>query len=297
MIVLKKIIYIKEIEKTSGLKFILSKLKKYLNIIKIEDDKVYYLPIFKENKLSEYRIKKLTKKISILLEKDVSNSIVLSEYLNKNQLLKNYLYSKNVNILNGKFLFKCLTYKIIEYIFKIKNSKMESGEVSLLINDFTEINKEIIISIAKDIKRLNIVTNNISKCKKIEEYLYEEFGIILNISNNKRRSLLKSEIIINLDFPEELINKYMLYYNATIVNMIGKINIYSKRVNGININNYTIVLPEEYKLENFQNEIVYESLIYKKSSYKEINEQIIKDKIEIDKLIGNNGPIRENEIA
>ena len=297
MIVLKKIIYIKEIEKTSGLKFILSKLKKYLNIIKIEDDKVYYLPIFKENKLSEYRIKKLTKKISILLEKDVSNSIVLSEYLNKNQLLKNYLYSKNVNILNGKFLFKCLTYKIIEYIFKIKNSKMESGEVSLLINDFTEINKEIIISIAKDIKRLNIVTNNISKCKKIEEYLYEEFGIILNISNNKRRSLLKSEIIINLDFPEELINKYMLYYNATIVNMIGKINIYSKRFNGININNYTIVLPEEYKLENFQNEIVYESLIYKKSSYKEINEQIIKDKIEIDKLIGNNGPIRENEIA
>ena len=285
MIVLKKIIYIKEIEKTSGLKFILSKLKKYLNIIKIEDDKVYYLPIFKENKLSEYRIKKLTKKISILLEKDVSNNIVLSEYLNKNQLLKNYLYSKNVNILNGKFLFKCLTYKIIEYIFKIKNSKMESGEVSLLINDFTEINKEIIISIAKDIKRLNIVTNNISKCKKIEEYLYEEFGIILNISNNKRRSLLKSEIIINLDFPEELINKYMLYYNATIVNMIGKINIYSKRFNGININDYTIVLPEEYKLENFQNEIVYESLIYKKSSYKEINEQIIKDKIEINFFI------------
>lgn len=167
----------------------------------------------------------------------------------------------------------------------------------MLINDFTDINKEIIIHIAKNIKRLNVVTNHINKCKKIEEYLYNEFGIMLNISNNKRRSLLKSEIIINMDFPEEIINKYRIYDKSVILNINDKIDIKSKRFSGININYYQILMPDEYKLEGFQNEVIYESLIYVKNKYKDINEKIVKDKIDINKLIGNNGIIRENEIA
>ncbi len=165
-----------------------------------------------------------------------------------------------------------------------------------MINDFTDINKEIIIHIAKNIKRLNVITNHINKCKKIEEYLYNEFGIMLNVSNNKRKSLLKSEVIINIDFPEELINKYAIYNKAIILNINDRINIKSKRFNGINVNYYKIKAPDECKLKNFQDEIVYESLIYIKNNYSEIRNKITKDKISINKLIGNNGSIRENEI-
>lgn len=164
----------------------------------------------------------------------------------------------------------------------------------MLINDFTDINKEIIIEIAKSIKRLNIVTNHINKFQKIEEYLYNEFGIMLNISNNKRRSLLKSEVIINFDFPEEIINKYRIYDKAIILNISGKINLQSRRFNGININYYKILVPDEYKLNGFQDEIIYESLIYG-NKYEYINKKITEDKIEVNKLIGNNGSIRENE--
>ena len=119
---------------------------------------------------------------------------------------------------------------------------------------------------------------------------------MLNISNNKRKSLLKSEIIINIDFTEESINKYKIFDNAIIVNINDKINIQSKRFNGININYYKIQIPDEYKLEGFQNEIVYESLIYGKK-YKYINERIIKEKIKINRLIGNNGIIKEREFV
>ncbi len=123
---MKKIIYIKETEeKATTIKRILLSVSKFFNIIKVQDDSMYYLPIFRNNKLSKYTIKRLTNKINILLEKSGANNIVLSEYLNNKQLFKNYLYSKNINILNGRFLFKCLTYKIIEYIFKVKNSAME----------------------------------------------------------------------------------------------------------------------------------------------------------------------------
>ncbi len=120
-----KIIYIKEYKETSNIKKrILLNIKKLLNIIKIKDN-TYYLPIFKDTKLSKYRIKKITNKINRLLEKDGANSIAISEYLYSNQLFKNYLYSNNINILNGRYLFKCLTYQIIEYILKTKNKEME----------------------------------------------------------------------------------------------------------------------------------------------------------------------------
>ena len=179
---------------------------------------------------------------------------------------------------------------------KLKVKKQNYGEVSILINDFTDISEEIIIDIAKRIKRLNIITNHIEKCKRVQEYLYNEFGIMLSITNNKRKSLLKSEIILNIDFVEESINKYKIYDNAIIVNINNKISLQSKRFNGININYYKIQIPEEYKLENFQNEIMYESLIYGRN-YKYINEKIIKDEIRISKLIGNNGVINKYEIA
>lgn len=179
---------------------------------------------------------------------------------------------------------------------KLRIKQWNFGEVSLLINDFTQVNTDIIIHIAKNIKRLNIVTNHINKCKRIEEYLYNEFGIILNVSNNKRRSLLKSEVIINFDFPEELINKYRIYDNAVIINTNDKIDIKSKRFSGTNINYFKIIFPDKYKIDGFQNEIVYESLIYTKKGYKDIFEKTIKDKVAINKLIGNNGIISNKEI-
>lgn len=165
----------------------------------------------------------------------------------------------------------------------------------MLVNDFIEINRDIIIHIAKSVKRLNVITNHIEKFKKLGEYLYNEFGIMLNVSNNKNKSILKSEVIINMDFPEELINKYRIYDSAIIININDKINIRSKRFNGININYYKIQIPDEYKLEGLKEEVVYESLIYGKK-YKDIYEKILKDEIKINKLIGNNGMITKAEI-
>lgn len=132
-----KVIYIKETEEICDIKkMILLKIKKSLNIIKVKkenNNSMLYLPIVKESKIPKYRIKRLSNKISKLLEKEDSNIIVLSEYLNKNLLLKNYLYSNNINILDGKFLFKCLIYKNINYIFKIKNKIIDIRR-SFIIN-------------------------------------------------------------------------------------------------------------------------------------------------------------------
>ncbi len=131
---MKKIIYVRETEdKYNIINKIILYIKNILNIIKVRDNKIYYLPILKNKKLSKHKIRKLTNRINILLEKNGVNCVALSEYLDSNQLFKNYLYSNNINILNGRFLFNCLIYKIIEYIFNIKNEEMEFRR-SFIIN-------------------------------------------------------------------------------------------------------------------------------------------------------------------
>ena len=119
---------------------------------------------------------------------------------------------------------------------------------------------------------------------------------MLNISNNKKTSLSKSEIIINIDFTKELLNKYRIYDKAIIFNVLDKINIDSKRFNGTNIVYYRITMPKEYKMQEFEDEMVYESIIYQYNDFNKARKRIEKDKIRIKKLIGKNGPIRESEI-
>lgn len=93
-----------------------------------------------------------------------------------------------------------------------------------------------------------------------------------------------------------MLNQYNIYDKAVIINVLEKISIYRKRFNGANINYFRIIMPEEYVISEFDNEIVYESIIYQYKELASIRNRIIEDKIKIKKLIGNNGPVQESEI-
>lgn len=123
-----KIGYIRETEES---KSFLEKLslffKRIFNIIdvKIENEKIiYYLPISNKTKLTTYRIRKILKKLVIILEKEGIYNIAVSKYLSKDEF-KLYLYSQNINILNGRYLYKCLVYDLLKYIFDKKQKQME----------------------------------------------------------------------------------------------------------------------------------------------------------------------------
>ena len=53
---------------------------------------------------------------------------------------------------------------------------------------------------------------------------------MITINNNKKKSLTKSDIILNIDFPNELINKYRIAENANIINIKGETKIKQKTV-------------------------------------------------------------------
>lgn len=294
------ICYISETHETCDfVKRIVIKIKKIFNIVEFSEDNgktTITLPLFKSNKIRNKKIIKIAQRINKKLYDNNIENVVLSNYLEENEILKQKLYCQNINILDGRYLFYLLIPEIIEYILKRQKVKLQNGEVTLLINDFTQNNAKIITYIAQNVKRVNIVTNHSNKFKKIEDYLYNELGVILNITNNKSKSLSNANLIINIDFPEEIINKYEINSNAIIVNIFNEIKIRAKKFNGININYYKACIPKEYQIDSFQNNLVYESSIYK-YSYENARKDIIANKIRIKKLVGINGDISENEFC
>ena len=293
--------YIRETKETCDfIKRAMLKFKRIFNILDMQSLQgkiIYNLPLYETSIIKDKKIKKIAKKIcKILYQKDIDN-VVLSDKLGSNELFKAILYENNINILNGRKLFGYLIYNVVNYILKRQKKTEQTQEITILVNDINKQKIENIILFAKKFRRVNIVTNHIEKFRKIEQYLYSEYGIIINVSNNKSKSLLKSNLIINFDFTQELINKYIINSNAIIINILDKVIIESKKFNGININYYKINIPNKYKIDGFSNEVLYESIIYKENSLEKIINIIKKDNIKIKRLVGNKGEISNREFV
>lgn len=249
-----------------------------------KDDRILLrLPLKETIQLKEKQIKKIKKQIQ---QYNVKN-VILSENLYN---LKDELCTMNINILNGTVLFKILLDEIIKYICTKINNKMEKINIAVLTNDGSSINKEIIICLAEKVKTINIVTNKKDEFSFIEDLLYKDKGIIVRISNNYRTSLNKTDVIINMDFPENMISKYYIPSKCIIININGGVKIRTKKFSGININGYNIVIPEKYKVTGYNDKYVYESNIIDKE-YKLAKRQLLDDNIKIKNLLGEKGVI------
>ena len=271
-----------------------NKISKMFNILKLEQDKII-LPI-DEEKLEIKKANKLAIKTKKILDIANCNKVIISKKIKEQPLYINYLNSYNIEIVDGKWLFEVLSYKTIEYISKVKKIKEEELSVSILINKITETSLHNIKKIARNCKRVNIVTNHIELFKKMENQILDEDGIMITITNNKRKSLSKSNIILNIDFPQELLNQYNIYEEAIIVNIQGNIKIKKKRFNGMCVNDYEIQVlnDEEFDYDKeirYNKKDIYEASMYKKQPMENIMRKIKRDKVKIVNLFGENSSI------
>ena len=257
---------------------------KLFQIITLKEDKII-LPIGDEE-ISDKKAKKLADKTKKIIDKVSSKKIVISKKIKKQKQYINYIQSEDIEIIEGKKLFQILVVPTLEYIVEKKKLKREDTYVSILINEMSEIMLENIRQIVRQFKKVNIVTNHIEKFKKIEEQILNQEGILINVANNKRKSLSKSKIILNVDFPTELINKYQINEDAIIINLRGNVKINKKRFNGLNINDYEIESKNyeefDYEKENlYCKKDIYESQLYLNQPIEYIERKIEKDKVKI----------------
>ena len=265
-----------------------------LNIVKLQGNRII-LPIKEKYKSKEKKIKteqELYKKTKKVIDKANSKKVILSKKVQNLKTYVNNIQSLELDIVNGKWLFFMVIPEVLEYIIQKEKIKKQDTDIHILINDVNDNTIKLIKIVSKTYKNVYIVTKHIEKFKRIEEQILEENGTIIMIMNNKKKSLAKAKIIVNIDFPQELINQYIIYEQAIIVDCYGNITINKKRFNGLIIQNYDIDIKDKnkYYLENekyFTKEL-YEAEFYKKQPYENVREKIQKDGINISKLFGVN---------
>ena len=211
-------------------------------------------------------------------------NVCLSNNLIENNEFIDFTNQNNLNIMDGKWLLKNIVDKILEYIAESRKEKLNTYEVTSLCNKLDDTIVEKIKEIAPKVKKFNIITNNPKQYKKLEEELYKEKGVVLNISTNYKKTAENSIIVINFDFNEEYVKKCAFKLNAYIINTNKDIDKLS--FEGKNLISYKMGLPEKYSkvesiLNNFDTNSLYESFLYKNTSYKNIKNELVEDNAKI----------------
>lgn len=150
-----------------------------------------------------------------------------------------------------------MTPKLIEKVADSNNIKISDARIAVAVNDKNDWVENIIKYLSEDFKSVNIVTNNIRTFKALEEKLFEESGMAITVTNNKRRSLLKDDIILNIDFPGEILNRYSINENSIIISIEENVKIHKKRFNGKVICDYKIRLKPNSQISEDLNKIPY----------------------------------------
>ena len=225
----------------------LDKSKLFGQVI-VKDDKILIKK--KVNKMKLPKKIKLIKKINKVLKVNNSNKVIISKELKKEEEFINLLYSNGIDIIQGKYLFKAIIEKFLENICIKNNLKKQDVCIAITVNDVNEWVVKLIEKLSTKFKMINVVTKKANYFKNIQKRLYDENGIIITITNNKKKALSKTDIVLNIDFPEEIINKYNIKDDGIIINLEEKVKIKKKRFNGKIINDYEINVKEDTDMYN-----------------------------------------------
>ena len=187
-----------------------------ISITKLHDSVVVLIPEYK--KYNFIRIKRIQKQLIKACKISEVENCIFSE---DSQFLNGCI---DVTIQKNKKLMKSMILEILEYIFTKNCENSELENIYIFMNEYSDFNITIIENLCKKFKTVNIITENLKKFKNLENALYDE-GILITVSNNKRKSVKNARYIINVDFENEtaLIDDGLLE-SLDIVAIVGEFN-------------------------------------------------------------------------
>ncbi len=245
------------------------------------------------------------------IEKRNIDTLVFSKELDNNfkEELCLMLHSKKLNVLNGKKLMQYMDFEIVKYILNKQNATMKQEDIYIVFKKAQGLDLNFLKRFIENFKTTNIVTNDIERLKNVQDNLLENDGILIAVSNNKKKALKRAKYIINVNLNKEELEKYVINRNSIIINLQENVKYDNPSFDGININYFNISCPDEYiekfeQIGNLETEFdlvkLYESILLcssiQKLKLEEVYERISKDDIKITELIGNNGPISDEEL-
>lgn len=240
------------------------KNKKMLNLIYVNKEK------------RNYKIKTI-KKLKRKLKKVGDKNVIFSKEI-KNILSENNMFNRE-----SKLIYKENIIPIINNVILQKGNNPNEENIYVLIKSNNMTNNQKILSMISTYKTVNIITPIIKNFIKLEQRLEEESELI-SVLNNKRKSLIKAEYIINVDFTENDLAQYNINRQSIIFNISDNKIEHIHGFDGIIINNIEL---NSLKNERFDLQDEYEK-----------NKEIIINRIEksMYKLVGKNGYIARSEL-
>lgn len=249
--------------------------------------------------------KKVKEKLARIIKKLGIDAVVFSKELEgdfKNDICEMI----NIKVVNGKKLMEFMEYDIVKYVLDKQNADTKKEDIYIVFKRDSNLNLDFLKRFLENFRLVNIVTNDVDKLKNIQDNLLDNEGILISVSNNKRKALKRAKYILNINLTKEELEKYRINREAIIVNIGENVKYDEPCFDGVNINYFKISCPDEY-LERFEQvgsqfdlAQMYESILLQdrvdKTKLEAVYKRIKEDNIKIVELIGNNGPISDQEL-
>ena len=258
----------------------------------------------KEKKSIQKRLVKKIYKLKI-------DAIVFSKELEgkfKDDICEQLKLDDNINVkmLNGKKLIEYMEFDIMKYILEKQKHSMKQEDIYIIFKKDNSLNLNFLIKFIENFRMTNVVTNDITRLKNVQDNLLNNENILISVSNNKKKALRRAKYVLNVNLTTEELGKYNINRNAVIINIRENVKYSSSGFEGINVNYFDINVPDEFeeKFEQIGNDFdlvkLYESLLLAESfgefSTEKVYEKIVRDEISISKIIGVNGKISDEEL-
>lgn len=265
-----------------------------VRIEKVFDDIIILVPRYKKynyifSKVISYQIKRYIKKLNI-------TELIFEDDL---EILKSIF--ETYSFIDEKILMRNCVVKIFNHIFNINKQNINMENVYILVNVYNKQNIYLIDQLVEIFKTVNIITENISKYRRLEERYFSQ-GVLITVSNNKRKSLKNCRYIINIDFDKKRILRYNIKPNSIIVNLSKENLIIEKGFDGIIINSFEVDINKDKEIfikefygcinKNIFLENILKRNIDKLDFFNIINQEYY---TRINALIGVRGIIQNNE--
>ncbi len=248
-----------------------------------ENKKIYFLPHLEKRTIYS--------KVKKRLEKEKTQTQTLQLVLaEKVKPYQNYF--EKYKILTGRSIYFACLEPILEKI--LEEQPLALQNIYVLTNRYTEQNVATIKRILPKVKTMNLITQEIEKYKILEEMMQEQ-GMVISVANNKKKSLKKAKIIINLDFSEKQLTEYSIFRHSIILNTTQEKIKSIKGFEGIMVQEFQMQLEE--KTEQWIKQNALEKEFRQLEVYESLQEgKIDQGKIKITNLYGNHGKIDEKEL-
>lgn len=236
--------------------------------------------------------KNAIKKVLKIIDQYGVKNIIFSRELQKNIEFYKLIQDNKGYVVTGRRMGKVLLMKVVEEMAKYTRYQKENMSLLLFMNEYSMENIDLIEWIASEVKELNLISRNYSKYEKTSNTLFEKYGFIVKLYDEECRTEFKKvNMVINLDFKEEIFQKFNINKNSIIISLNEEIRKLSKGFNGIIVNDIDISGLNDSTIK-YRSLALCEAQIYKPLRRLKDNERIFNsEKYILNGYMGKNGKI------